>query len=357
MAPPKFHTLELAETRPETSDAVVLQFNIPDDLKEAYKFVPGQYLTLRAMIDGEDVRRSYSICSPLSAGNLEVGVKRINGGTFSNFAATLKAGDKIDVMTPEGRFVAPAGGKHNYLLLAAGSGITPMMSIARTTLENEPQSTVTLCYANRSTDTVMFRDALDDLKDTYLTRFRLTHVMDHEAQDIELFNGRLDAEKLSTMVTRGLIDPHTADAVYVCGPQPMIEAATAALVEMGVAEEKIRHELFTPPGGLPVAGDTADEQASGGEAATVHVVVEGATRTFEMEPGERLVKAAARAGIEVPYSCNNGMCATCRCKLTKGDVEMIQNFSLQDWEMDAGFVLACQSQPKSPEVILDFDAL
>lgn len=356
MAAPRFHRLKIAAVRPETSDAVAIRFAIPDELRAAYAFTPGQYLTLRAEIDGEDVRRSYSICSPLGSDALEVGVKKIEGGAFSSHALTLKAGDELDVMTPQGRFLAPIGGAHDYLLLAAGSGVTPMVSIAASVLEGEPESRVTLLYANRTTESVMFREAFEDLKDRYMTRFRLTHVMDEESQDLELFNGRLDAEKLATMATRGLIEPKEADAVYVCGPQPMIEAASAALGDLGVAADRIRHELFTPAGGMPVASAAARPKAVEG-GAKVEVVLDGARRSFRVDPAaETVLEAASRAGLELPYSCAGGMCCTCRCKVVDGDAAMDVNYSLEPWELKAGYTLACQTRPKGERLVLDFDA-
>ena len=356
MAAPKFHKLKIRAVRPETEDAVALRFEIPADLAEAYAFTPGMYLTLRAMIGGEAVRRSYSICSPLGAADLEVGVKKIEGGAFSSHALTLKAGDELDVMTPQGRFLAPIGGTHDYLLVAAGSGVTPMVSIARSVLEGEPESRVTLLYANRTTDSVMFREAFEDLKDRFLTRFRVTHVMDEEAQDLELFNGRLDAENLATMATRGLIDPAACDAVYVCGPQPMIEAATEALKGMGVAEENIRHELFIPAGGLPnAAARQAPKAVEGG--AKVQVMLDGSSKTFSVDPSaETVLEAANRAGLELPYSGKGGMCCTCRCKVVEGGSAMDLNYSLEPWELEAGYTLACQTRPTGERLVLDFDA-
>ncbi len=356
MAAPRFHRLSIASVRQETDDAVALRFAIPPALRADYAFTPGQYLTLRAMIDGADVRRSYSICSPLGADHLEVGVKRIEGGAFSSHAMTLKPGDELDVMTPQGRFLAPIGGTHDYLLIAAGSGVTPMVSIARSVLEGEPDSHVTLLYANRTTDSVMFRQAFDDLKDRFLTRFRLTHVMDEEVQDLELFNGRLDAEKLATMATRGLIVPDDFDAIYLCGPQPMIEAASAALRALGVAEDRLRHELFTPAGGLPIASAAARPAPAVG-GARITVTLDGAQRTFPMDPAsETVLEAATRAGLEIPYSCAGGMCCTCRCKVTEGAAAMDVNYSLEPWELAAGYVLACQARATGTRLALDFDA-
>ncbi len=352
---PRFHTLPLKSVRKDTAESVVLTFDVPRDLADEFAFTPGQYLTLRTDIDGEDTRRSYSVCSALGE-DLSVGVKAIEGGAFSNHALGLKAGDSLQVMTPQGRFLAPIGGSHDYLMLAAGSGITPILSIAKSVLDGEAESTVTMAYANRTTESVMFRQELDDLKDRHLTRFLLTHVMDEEAQDVELFNGRLDREKLETLKTRGLIDPERYHAIYICGPQPMIDAATAALREMGVEESKLKFELFTPSTPLRTAG-SARTQGAAIEGAEVEIVLDGARKRFTLGQGQELVDAAAKAGLEIPYSCNNGMCATCRCKLSEGTAEMAQNFSLEAWEIDKGFILACQARPTTAKIVLDFDAV
>ena len=354
--PPRFHTLTIRSATHDTADAVVLTFDVPPDLAADYRFAPGQYLTLRRKSASRDIRRSYSICSAPSE-PLSVAVKRIPGGAFSEFAMTLSAGDRLDVMTPEGRFCAQTdSGQNSYLLLAAGSGITPMMSIAKTTLESEPTSVVTLCYANRSTDSVMFKQAIEDLKDRHMGRFLLTHVMDEEQQDVALFNGRLDQEKLETLATRGLIDPPSYSGIFICGPQPMIEAASGAMKRLGTDPDRIKFELFTPPGGLPTASATTAPTRNG-KGAKVTITVDGTSRSFHLDEGEEMVDAAAKAGLEFPYSCNNGMCATCRCKLTQGQAEMRQNFSLEDWEMAAGFILGCQLRPLSDAVSLDFDAV
>ena len=351
--PPRFHDLTVTSVRHDTEDAVVVGFAIPGPLADAYRFEPGQYLTLRATIGGEEVRRSYSICSPVGADTVEVGIRRIEGGAFSGFAQGLEPGAILSVMTPQGQFTAPLGGRHRYLLVAAGSGITPMMSIARSVLASEPESLVTLLYANRSTVSVMFREALEELKDRYLTRFRVTHVMDEEAQHVELLNGRLDREKLETMATRGVIAPAEADAIYICGPAPMMEAAEAAFLAMGVPAERLRLERFAPQGTPPVAGS----QRRTGSGARVEVVLDGARRSFTLDAGLSVIEGAAAAGIDLPWSCANGMCATCRCRLAEGKAEMVQNFSLQEWEQAAGFILACQARPISDRIVLDFDAV
>jgi len=355
MAKPRFHDLIINSVRQDTSESLELNFTVPAELADEFAFTPGQYLTVRAEINGEDVRRSYSICSSVGTVGISVGVKRIAGGAFSGFATGLKCGDLMSVMSPQGRFTAKIGGTHHYLLLAAGSGVTPIKSIAQSVLEGEPDSTVTLCYANRNTQSVMFRQAFDDLKDQFLTRFSMTHIMDEEAQDVSLFNGRMDAEKLNTMAIRGLITPLEYDTIYICGPQPMIEAASEALASLGVDKDRIKFELFTPSTPLQIA--STKEQKIPLEGALIQVILDGATRSFRMMPDQPLLDAATQSGLELPYSCANGMCATCRCKLADGKGNMVQNFSLEAWEMDKGFVLACQFQPHSKTVVLDFDAV
>ena len=360
MAAPRFHELEIAAVRNETPDAVAITFAIPEDLSDTFAFVPGQYLTLRADIGGEDMRRSYSICSPLGeTGRRTVGVKRIEDGRFSSFAQTLKQGDRIEVMPPQGRFTAQIGGSHDYLLLAAGSGITPCLSIAKSVLAGEPDSTVTLLYANRNSSSVMFRDDLNDLKDRYTTRFTLLHVMDEEVQDVEIMNGRLDAEKLESLANLHVIDPKAADAIYICGPEPMIRSASTALANLGVDQDKIKFELFTPaPGAKPAPAKTNGTAVNGAKhGASVEIILDGARRTIEVDAGQDTVLTAAmKAGLDLPYSCAGGMCCTCRCKIVEGAATMDENFSLEPWEIEAGFTLSCQARPDTDRLVLDFDA-
>ena len=359
MAAPRFHPLAIAAICEETADARAVTFAIPAELREAYAFIPGQYVTMRIDLDGEDVRRSYSICSTPDDDGLSVGIRCIAGGSFSTFARNLQEGDVLDVMTPQGRFLAPIGGVHDYLLLAAGSGITPMMSIARSVLASEPESRVTLLYANRTSDSIMFRDTLDALKDRYLTRFALAHILDEEQQETEILNGRLEGDKLRAFAEAGVIQPDRHDGVYICGPQPMMEASSAAMQDLGVDSENIHFELFTPPGGPPpVAIASADAAEAAASGVIVEVVLDGARRRFSLErQGETVLDAAKRAGLDLPYSCAAGMCCTCRCKVIEGRGEMIQNYSLEPWELEAGFTLACQTRPTSKILVLDFDAI
>ncbi|MGI9500390.1 MAG: 2Fe-2S iron-sulfur cluster-binding protein [Geminicoccaceae bacterium] len=350
--------MAISAIREETADARAVTFAVPTALKPAYAFVPGQYVTIRIEQDGEDIRRSYSICSTPDDDGMSVGIRCIAGGSFSVFARGLKTGDVLDVMTPQGRFLAPIGGVHDYLLLAAGSGITPMMSIASSVVAGEPESRVALLYAHRTSDSIMFRDTLDALKDRHITRFALAHILDEERQEVDLLNGRLDRQKLRAFASSGVIQPAHHDGVYICGPQPMMEEASAAMRDLGVDIDDIHYELFTPPGGPPPiasASAAASEAAAGG--VTVEVILDGARRRFSLnEAGETVLAAASRAGLDLPYSCAAGMCCTCRCKVIEGSGEMIQNYSLQSWELEAGFTLACQTRPTSEKLVLDFDA-
>ena len=357
MAAPAFNELTISATR-SLANGVALSFAVPDELKPKYRFIPGQYLTLRSQIDGEDIRRSYSICSQHNDNTLEVGIKQVPHGRFSNFATTLKAGDQLQVMTPEGRFTADIGGQHNYLLIAAGSGITPCLSIAASVLSEETHSRITLLYGNRNTASIMFRDDIDALKNLYTERFMLTHILSAEKQDVENLNGRIDAEKLSWLNEKKLIDASACDAVYLCGPHQMIESCTEALISLGVDKKQIKFELFTTGDNQAQARTPAqpltDTDADG---TSVTVILDGAEHNIKVDSSkETVLDAAQKAGLDLPFSCAGGMCSTCRCKVASGDTEMDLNFSLADWEVEARFTLACQTRPLTDNVVLDFDA-
>ncbi|SES74508.1 1,2-phenylacetyl-CoA epoxidase subunit PaaE [Oceanicella actignis] len=353
-----FHELTVREVRPEAPDAVSVLFDVPEALRPAFAFRPGQHLTLRATIDGQDLRRAYSICST-PEGGLRVGVRKLEGGRFSTFVCErLRPGDRIQVMPPDGRFGVDPGGRHDYLLLAAGSGVTPILSICRAVLENEPESRVTMIYGNRATETIMFREELEDLKDRFIDRFELIHVLSRESQDVELLHGRIDAERLRRMARAGLIDPARHDAAFICGPGEMIETAAGALREMGMPEERIHFERFTPAEDAaprPVS-DAAARAAEQG--AVIEAVLDGARKSFRVtRPGQTVLEAAQASGLEIPYSCAGGMCCTCRCKVVEGESEMAVNYSLEPWEVEAGYTLACQTRPRSERLVLDFDAV
>lgn len=355
----RFHELKVAAIARETHEAVAVAFDIPDHLREVFAFRPGQYLTLSADIDGQEARRSYSICSAPGEATLRVGVKKVADGRFSSFVnERLSVGDTIRVMPPEGRFTSLAGERHDYILIAAGSGITPMLSIAKTVLGHEPGSTVTLVYGNRSSDSIMFLEELEDLKDRHMQRFAIVHVLSREAQDVDLLNGRIDGARIRQLAAGGLIDPASADGVFLCGPGKMIDEVTSALNALGVEEDRIRFERFTPSGDAPKARPRSAEAQQAAEAGIeIEVVLDGIRRRFPMSQADATVlDAAHRAGLEIPYSCAGGMCCTCRCRVAEGAAEMAVNYSLQPWEIEAGFTLACQTRPTSKKLVLDFDA-
>lgn len=351
---PRFHTLTIGDCRRETADAVSLAFAVPDDLRDDYAFSPGQYLTLRASIDDEDVRRSYSICSGLDDNELRVAIKRVEGGAFSTWAnEQLRIGDTLDVMTPDGRFGVPIepASPRTLAAFAAGSGITPILSIAKTVLKREA-GRFFLFYGNRTTAGIMFREQLEDLKDRYLSRLAVFHVLSREQQDLPALNGHLDAEKIG-LVMRSLVPAASVDQAFVCGPQPMIEGLEKALADLGMARDRIHVERFTPGvGGRPPPKTVA---ADAKPKAIATIISEGARFDLSVAEGEAIIDAAIRAGRSLPYSCKGGMCCTCRAKLVEGRVEMAVNYSLEPWETDAGYVLTCQSHPVTEHVVIDYD--
>ncbi len=355
---PKFHPLKIREIRRETGDCVSIAFEVPEALREEYDFMQGQYLTLRAEVDGEEVRRSYSICSSPVEEELRVAVKRVEGGRFSTFAnEALRPGQTVDVMTPMGRFFTPldpANEKH-YVAFAAGSGITPVMSILKTVLLREPRSRFTLFYGNRKTDTIIFREELEGLKNRFMGRLSVHHVLSRELLDSELFCGRLDADKAKAYC-RFLIDPEAVDEFFLCGPYPMIEGVGEALRELGVDKRRIHFELFTPAGGWNGARQAKPRQREKVEA-TITVTLDGKSFTFPMSSAEEnILEAAQRTGADLPYACKGGVCSTCRARLEEGEVEMAVNYALEEDELAAGYILTCQAYPKSEHVKVNFDA-
>jgi ring-1,2-phenylacetyl-CoA epoxidase subunit PaaE len=353
----KFHPLAVARVERETRDAVVITFAVPPALAEAFRYEPGQHLTVRADIDGEDVRRSYSICSAVQDATLKIAVKRNPYGVFSTWAnESLKAGDRIDVMPPMGHFgvaLAPGNRKH-YVGFAAGSGITPLLSIIETTLAVEPESEFTLFYGNRASGTVMFKEALAALKDSYLTRFNLVHVLSREAQDIELLHGRIDRAKADALLAHW-VNLAEVDTVFVCGPDGMMQAVADALKARGFPDTRVRIERFATS--IPKHEHKSSRAYAPGHAeCEVTIVLDGTTKTFTLEKGKQsILEAGLDAGVELPYSCKGGVCSTCRAKLTAGEVDMDVNFALEDYEVARGFVLTCQSYPVTDRVTVDYD--
>jgi ring-1,2-phenylacetyl-CoA epoxidase subunit PaaE len=353
-----FHPLVVASVDRLTDDAVAITFLVPDELRDVYAFDAGQHLTVRTEIDGVEVRRNYSICAPASSRRLRVAVKRLEGGVFSAFATgALAAGDLVDVMTPTGRFVPrleAAQAKH-YCAIAAGSGITPVLSIVASVLEVEPDSSVTLIYGNRTTRSVMFLDELADLKDRYPTRFQLINVLSREQQDVELFHGRIDAVKLTRLMDT-LVPADSVDEWFLCGPFAMVEQARDTLLAAGVPAGRVHMELFHVEGEAPrAAGADADPGRDEG-SSSVTITLDGRATTFDVpRGGTRILDAALAVRGDAPYACKGGVCGTCRAKLVSGEVAMERNYALEPDEIESGFVLACQSSPTSDEVVLDFD--
>jgi ring-1,2-phenylacetyl-CoA epoxidase subunit PaaE len=354
----RFHSLEIVDRRQETPDSVSLAFAAPEELHKEFAYEPGQYLTLRATIGGKECRRSYSISSGLDEGELRVAVKRVEGGTFSCFANdVLRAGDRIEVVPPEGRFTAEIGADRHLAFFAAGSGITPVISIIRSALAANPLARATLVYGNKTTSSIMFRGALEELKDRYLGRLAILHVLSRESQDIDILSGRIDGEKIA-LFARTIVRPSEVDAYYLCGPFGMIEDGRAALAAAGVEpQRRIKAELFSTDGAPKIAAPPVAAHPRAESAIEVECVLDGRTHRLKSKPGERIIDAAQEQGFEIPHSCRGGMCCTCRCKLVEGEVAMDVNYSLEPWELEAGYVLACQSRPLTPRVKLDFDAM
>jgi len=353
----KFHPLRIARVERETRDAVAITFAVPDALRDQFRFTHGQHLTLRAIIDGQDLRRSYSICSAVHDGALRIAVKRSPGGVFSTWVnEALEPGATLDVMPPLGHFnvaLDPAAA-HHYVAFAAGSGITPIISIIKTTLAAEPQSRFTLFYGNRASSTVMFREELAALKDIYLTRFNLVHVLSREAQDIDLLHGRIDRDRAGALLDRW-VQLERVDAVFVCGPEGMMEAVVDALRSRGFPESRIKIERFAAS--IPKHQHVARPipQAAQTECE-VTAIIDGTRKSFLLEKEkENIIEAGIKSGIELPYSCRGGVCSTCRCRLIEGEVDMDANFALEDYEVARGFILSCQSYPTTDKVVVDFD--
>ena len=360
----RFHDLTVTRITPEAAGAVAITLNVPADLREAFDFAPGQFLTVRATIGGADVRRSYSISSARSQllrGELELGIRPVEGGVFSNWAATeLKAGDTLRVMPPDGRFTVQKQRAIHRVGFAAGSGITPILSILATTLEEQPDSKFTLVYGNRRMDSVMFNEALQDLKDRYPSRLTLIHILSRQAQEVPLLEGRVDAAKVRAIID-AFLPVGSMDEVFICGPEAMIEETEKTLLDAGVKADRIRTERFTSPT-LEALSPEQKAKAVLGHKATrdggevqLTVVLDGKPYDMPMNKNEKILDIALAMGLDLPYSCKGGVCCTCRCKVTEGTTEMEKNFTLEKPEVDQGFVLSCQARPTSGRVVVSFD--
>jgi ring-1,2-phenylacetyl-CoA epoxidase subunit PaaE len=355
----EFHALRIAEVRRETADAISICFDIPDHLRDAFAFQAGQHLTLKLMLDGEDVRRNYSVCVAPSENQMRIAIKQMPAGKFSAWAnANLREGQTIDVLPPLGNFVLPQTGDPApyYIGLAGGSGITPVISILKTVLETKPESRFTLLYGNRDTQSIMFLEELAALKNRYLARLEVYHFLEFEAEEIELFNGRLDRAKCEEVFSH-LVEVKSADAVFICGPGPMMDAAEAALQARGVPHDKIFIERFTTsaPSAEQLARAEALQQKAAGRGLLVTLDGRRLRIAFDAEKGN-ILETVQAAGLPAPFACKSGVCTTCRAKILSGTVEMKQNFGLSEAEIAAGYVLTCQAVPTSDEVTLSYDA-
>ncbi|WBU55597.1 1,2-phenylacetyl-CoA epoxidase subunit PaaE [Paracoccus sediminicola] len=355
----RFLPLQVTDVRRDTRDAVVVTLQPRPEDAEAFDFTQGQYLTFRRDFDGEELRRSYSICAGRDDGALRVGIKRVDGGAFSTWAnEELSAGMQVEAMAPMGRFhtdLDGAASKH-YVGIAAGSGITPVLSIIKTTLAREPKSRFTLIYANRSVNSIMFREELEDLKNLYLGRFSVIHILKSEGQEIDLFTGRIDAEKMQALFDNW-IDPASIDTAFICGPEGLMLTVADSLRKAGLDDGQIKFELFasSQPGRAKKKAVSKDA-AQAGDATEAVVTLDGATRSFKMpKQGENLLDAALANDLDAPYACKAGVCSTCRAKILEGEAEMAINHALEDYEVAQGYVLTCQCYPLTDRIVVSYD--
>lgn len=359
----RFHELTVKRVHPEAAGSVAITFDIPANVRDTFNFQPGQFLTLRTQLGGQDVRRTYSISSPHSrlakAGELEIGIRPVENGLFSNWAAqTIKAGAKLEVMPPDGRFVVKKRHAIHRVGFAAGSGITPILSIAASTLEEQPEAKFTLIYGNRRMSSVMFNEALQDLKDRYPARLTLIHILSRQAQEVDLLQGRIDGDKVRAVI-KALLPVASMDEVFICGPEAMIEATEKALIEAGVPESRVYAERFTsgPAQAAKIQADTdaAPLREKAIKNITLTVVLDGKQHELQIAPDEHVLDAALDAGLDLPFSCKAGVCCTCRAKVMCGEVVMDKNYTLEADEMAQGYVLSCQARATTQQLTVSFD--
>lgn len=354
-----FHPLLIKEIRKETPDCVSVAFDIPEELKNDFRFIQGQSLTMRALINGEEVRRTYSICSSPLDNEWRVAIKKVSGGLFSTYAnEQLQKGDTIDVMEPVGRFYTELhpGNAKNYVAFAAGSGITPLISIIKTTLATETQSNFTLVYSNRNRKSIIFFEELEALKNKYMQRFNLVHVLSREKTDTAINFGRINTEKLNDLA--GLVDYNKTDEFFICGPEEMIFCIKDYLEGKGIDKKHIHFELFTSPGQKKTIASTDDSWLITGPVSNITIKLDGRSLYLELSLNSNatILDAALKQGADLPYACKGGMCCTCKAKLVEGEVSMDVHWGLEEEEVEKGYILTCQSHPKTEKVVVDFDA-
>ncbi|WP_170371826.1 2Fe-2S iron-sulfur cluster-binding protein [Ruegeria arenilitoris] len=354
----RFHDLEVTDIHKTIRDAVVVTLKPVNGAAEEFDFVQGQYLTFRREFDGEELRRSYSICAGKDDGVLQVGIKRVEGGAFSTWANNeLKVGDRLQAMPPMGAFHTPLdpAAHRQYLGFAGGSGITPVLSILKTTLAREPNARFTLVYANKGVNTIMFREELEDLKNQYMGRVNVIHILETDAQEIDLFTGLVTKEKCAELFQHW-IDVENTDTAFICGPEPMMLGIAEALREHGLDDSQIKFELFASaqPGRAKRKQDDAASAAQANQTQA-RVTLDGATQTITMPKDQTILDAALENAMDAPFACKAGVCSTCRCKVIEGEVEMVANHALEDYEVDKGYVLSCQAYPLTDNVVVDYD--
>ncbi len=353
----RFHQLAVKDVRKTIRDAVVVSLAPVNGGN--FDFIQGQYLTFRQDFDGTEIRRSYSICAGRNEGVLQVGIKKVPGGAFSTWANDeLKPGMVLEAMEPSGNFFTPITPQlvKSYLGFAGGSGITPVLSILKTVLNEEPKSQFTLVYANRGVNTIMFREELEDLKNTFMGRLNIIHVLEGDAQDIELFQGRVDAEKCNALFEHW-IDINSVDTAFICGPEPMMLGIASALKEHGLSKDQIKFELFasSQPGRLQRPKSAVEDGAVVSGTTKVTVTLDGATRTLEMSKDTSVLDTMLDNALDAPFACKAGVCSTCKCKVLEGEVEMVANHALEDYEVKNGYILSCQSFAVTDELVVDYD--
>ncbi|HJU45395.1 MAG TPA: 1,2-phenylacetyl-CoA epoxidase subunit PaaE [Chitinophagaceae bacterium] len=353
-----FHTLTIKDIRQETPECVSIAFDIPAGMQDTFRFTQGQNITIKKTIDGEELRRSYSICSCPLDNELRVAVKKIDNGKFSSHANLhLKKGDQIEVLPPTGRFYTELNSTNHkrYTGFAAGSGITPLLSIIKTTLRTEPDSEFTLVYGNRNRASIIFREELEALKNKYMGRFRLVHILSREKTDVPLNYGRINAEKCAELAGK-VLDIDSSDEFFVCGPEEMIFSVKDFLETQGVDKKKIHFELFTTPGQKKTTGDRQPSPEKTGPTSKITIKLDGVAFDFDLAfNSDSILDAALQQGADLPYACKGGVCCTCRAKLVEGEVEMDANYALEPDEVKAGYILTCQSHPRSSKVVVDYD--
>jgi ring-1,2-phenylacetyl-CoA epoxidase subunit PaaE len=352
-----FHSLQVKDIQKETADCVSISFKIPPELQKDFRFIQGQSVTLRRIFEGEEVRRSYSICTSPMDNELRIAVKKVEGGLFSTFANNeLKPGDNVDVMPPTGNFYTALDVSHkkNYVAFAAGSGITPVISLIKTALLTEPGSTFTLVFGNKNHSSIIFKEQLEALKDKYLERFRLYHILSRERMEADINHGRIDKVKCEQLSK--VIEYKAVDDFFICGPEQMIFCVRDFLEERGIDKKRIHFELFTTPLRKGISDKAQETRDANKETSLITVKLDGRSFDFKLDyESNNILDAALAEGADLPYACKGGVCTTCKAKLVEGKVEMEVNYGLEPDEVEAGFILTCQSHPRSEKVMVDFD--